>query len=66
LHQPEFPTIDVILDQDGFKAVIELAELGRNAPCWCGMTKMKFTHGAFTAHTSVSWCPTHASETLEE
>jgi hypothetical protein len=60
------PGIDVVLDEDGFKAVIELASLGRNAPCWCGMAKMTFTHGAFTAHTSVAWCPTHGSETPEE
>ena len=53
------PAIDVILDEEGLRAVTRLSiEL---APCWCGVESMTCDHG-YKYHTRLNWCPKHGGE----
>jgi len=58
-NTPERPSIDVILDEEGLRAVTRLSiDL---APCWCGIENGICYHG-YTYHTRLNWCPKHGTK----
>jgi hypothetical protein len=55
-HTTERPSVDVILDSDGLRAVTKLPQ--SLAPCWCGIERLTCDHG-YKFHTRLVWCPRH-------